>query len=40
LRQAGYVNIRRVQEFGYFSDSSRKIFKGMAISVNMLAEKI
>jgi predicted SAM-dependent methyltransferase len=39
LRLTGYVNIKRVQEFGYFEDTSSMIFKGVAISVNMIAEK-
>jgi len=39
LRNAGYVNIQRVGEFGLFSDTSNCTFKGVAISLNMSAEK-
>ncbi|HEX9755833.1 MAG TPA: methyltransferase domain-containing protein [Gemmatimonadales bacterium] len=39
LGQAGYVNVRRVKEFGLFQDTSSMIFKGVAISLNMIAEK-
>jgi len=39
LRLTGYVNIRRVQKFGYFEDTSSMMFKDVAISVNMIAEK-
>lgn len=39
LRQAGYVNIKRVKEFGYFNDSSCTKFKDVPISVNITAEK-
>jgi len=40
LRQAGYTNIRRVQEFGYFNDTSCMKFKDVPISVNIIAEKL
>lgn len=39
LKAAGFINIRRVQEFGLFSDTSSMLFKGTAISLNMIAEK-
>jgi predicted SAM-dependent methyltransferase len=39
LNEAGYINIRRVQEFGLFHDTSSMLFKGTAISLNMIAEK-
>ena len=39
LHSAGYVNIRRVQNFGLFQDTSSMVFKGVAISLNMVAEK-
>ena len=39
LNAAGYINIRRVQEFGLFNDTSSMVFKGTAISLNMIAEK-
>jgi len=39
LSQTGFVNIRRVGDFDYFNDTSRLRFKGVAISLNMTAEK-
>jgi len=39
LYSSGYVNIRRVQYFGLFADTSSKVFKGVSISLNMIAEK-
>ena len=39
LNAAEYVNIRKVQKFGYFNDTSSMLFKGVAISLNMIAEK-
>jgi predicted SAM-dependent methyltransferase len=39
LHSAGYVNIRSVQNFGMFNDTSSMLFKGVAISLNMIAEK-
>jgi len=39
LNAAGYINIRRVQEFGLFNDTSSMLFKGTAISLNIIAEK-
>lgn len=39
LVSSGYVKIRRVQEFGLFDDTSCMSFKGVPISLNMIAEK-
>ncbi len=39
LKNAGYMNIRRVTEFGLFQDFSATKFKGIPISLNMIAEK-
>jgi predicted SAM-dependent methyltransferase len=39
LDRAGYVNMRKVQEFGLFDDTSSMLFKGVLISLNMIAEK-
>jgi len=39
LHSAGYVNIRKVNEFGFFQDTSTMLYKGVAISLNMIAEK-
>lgn len=39
LTEAGYVNIKRVTEFGLFDDTSNFKFKGVPISLNLIAEK-
>lgn len=39
LATAGFVNIKRVPEFGLFNDTSSMLFKGVAISLNLIAEK-
>jgi predicted SAM-dependent methyltransferase len=39
LAASGYVNIRTVKEFGLFKDTSSMLFNGVAISLNMIAEK-
>ncbi len=39
LHSAGYVNIKSVQNFGMFDDTSSMLFMGTAISLNMIAEK-
>jgi len=39
LHVSGYVNIRRVQAFGLFNDTSSMLFKGVPISLNITAEK-
>jgi predicted SAM-dependent methyltransferase len=36
---SGFVNIRRVQWFNLFDDTSATMFKGVAISLNLIAEK-
>lgn len=39
LVQAGFVNIRRVKSLGKFRDTSELRFKGISISLNVIAEK-
>lgn len=39
LNATGYVNIRTVDAFNLFHDTSSMLFKGVAISLNMIAEK-
>lgn len=39
LNSSGYVNIRRVKNFGLFEDTSSVLFRGIPISLNMVAEK-
>ena len=39
LMGSGFIKIRRVGEFGMFSDTSSMRFKGVAISLNVIAEK-
>jgi predicted SAM-dependent methyltransferase len=39
LNVSGYVNIQRVRGFGLFDDASALVFKGVAVSLNMVAEK-
>ena len=39
LLDAGYVKVQAVQEFGLFRDTSTLIFKGVRISLNLIAEK-
>lgn len=39
LYEAGFVNMRRVNSFGFFQDTSVMLFKGVPISLNMIAEK-
>lgn len=39
LRAAGFANAQRVQNFGMFEDMSSLLFKGVPISLNMIAEK-
>jgi len=39
LSASGFINVKRVREFGLFDDSSSSLFKGVAISLNMIAEK-
>jgi predicted SAM-dependent methyltransferase len=40
LTDAGYARIRRVDNFGLFQDTSCLDYRGMAISLNMIAEKV
>lgn len=39
LKVSGYVNIVKVPAFGLFNDTSTMLFKGVAISLNIMAEK-
>ena len=39
LSESGFVNIRKVPQLGLFHDTSAMLFKGVAISLNMIAEK-
>jgi len=39
LREAGFVNVRRTKSFGLFQDTSDMVFKGVSISLNVLADK-
>jgi predicted SAM-dependent methyltransferase len=39
LHGAGFENIRRVDRFGIFDDTSSMIYKDVSISLNMIAEK-
>lgn len=39
LKTCGFINIRKVAEFGLFNDTSCWKFKGVAISLNLIAEK-
>jgi predicted SAM-dependent methyltransferase len=39
LAQAGFVNVRRVENFGLTNDTSSYLFKGHAVSLNVTAEK-
>lgn len=39
LSQAGFVNARQVRSFGLFRDTSEMVFKDMAISLNVVAQK-
>jgi len=39
LHNSGYVNIKKVKNFGLFQDTSSMTFKGVPISLNMIAEK-
>jgi predicted SAM-dependent methyltransferase len=40
LREAGFVNMRRVESFGLFSDSSELMYRNVRISLNLTAEKM
>jgi predicted SAM-dependent methyltransferase len=39
LKMAGFINFRKVPGFGLFNDTSSWKFKGVAISLNVIAEK-
>ena len=39
LSAAGFVNIRRVKDFNMFEDTSKMLYKGVNISLNVIAEK-
>lgn len=39
LRETGFVNIRRVNEFGIMDDTSSQCFNDIPISLNVIAEK-
>jgi predicted SAM-dependent methyltransferase len=39
LTEAGYVRLRRVRSFGLFQDASNLAFKGLPVSLNVIAEK-
>jgi predicted SAM-dependent methyltransferase len=39
LTEAAFVNLRRVASFGLFEDTSAMLFKGVPISLNVVAEK-
>jgi hypothetical protein len=39
LANAGFTNIQKVHQFSFFSDTSSQLFKGVPISLNMIAEK-
>ncbi len=39
LKGAGYINIVKVESFGLFNDTSNMKYKGVAISLNLTAEK-
>ena len=39
LKDAGFINIQRVKDFGFFQDSSTRCYKDKPISLNLIAEK-
>ncbi|VAW64794.1 hypothetical protein MNBD_GAMMA11-825 [hydrothermal vent metagenome] len=39
LRRSGFENIKKVENFDLFNDTSSMLFKGVAISLNLMAEK-
>ena len=39
ITRTGFVNIRRVGSFSLFNDTSTKVYKGVPISLNVIAEK-
>ena len=39
LREAGFVEIERVEDFGLFEDTSRLVYAGVPISLNVIARR-
>lgn len=39
LKKAGFVNMKQVDDLGYFADTSKMKFHGVAISINIVSEK-
>jgi predicted SAM-dependent methyltransferase len=39
LLDTGFVRLRRVKRFGFFADSSAMEYKGVPISINLIADK-
>ena len=39
LETTGFSNIQKVDQFGFFEDTSTMLFRGVPISLNMVAEK-
>lgn len=39
LCDSGFVNIKKVKNFGLFDDTSTMMFKGVPVSLNLIAEK-
>jgi predicted SAM-dependent methyltransferase len=39
LREAGFAEIERVDDFGLFDDTSRTVYAGVPISLNVTARK-
>jgi predicted SAM-dependent methyltransferase len=39
LQEAGFVNLRRMNSFDLFQDTSGMVFKGVPISLNIVADK-
>jgi len=39
LTGAGFVDVERVADLGFFNDTSRALFHGMPISLNMRAAR-
>ena len=39
LHEAGFVNVRRVESFGLFSDATEVVYRDVRVSLNLAAEK-
>ena len=39
LENSGFSNIQKVDQFGFFEDTSTMLFRGVPISLNVVAEK-